>query len=94
MESLFILLSFFSITWILMLSSILDRPRDYLTSKSVFFYKLFNCPFCVGFHTGYIFYMLYNPFDSWSIKMMALWALASAAFNYILYIEVVGFSRF
>ena len=89
METLFILLSFFSVAYIIRQASFLDKPRDWLLSKSVLFYKLISCPFCLGFHTGYLTYIAYNSFSVWSLKTMLLWALASATVNYFAWNNVI-----
>jgi hypothetical protein len=48
----------------------------------VFFYKLLNCYFCVGFHSGWIVYLLAH--DIWKVNFIILWALAGAAISLII----------
>jgi len=48
----------------------------------VFFYKLLSCYFCVGFHCGWIVYLLQA--DSYKIQFFILWGLAGAAVSLIL----------
>lgn len=48
----------------------------------VFFYKLFDCYFCVGCHCGWIVYLLaVHPFH-W--QFLILWTLAGGAVSLIL----------
>jgi hypothetical protein len=48
----------------------------------VFFYKLLACYFCVGFHCGWIVYLLQSPTPKFQFFM--LWGLAGAATSLIL----------
>jgi len=43
----------------------------------VFFYELLDCPWCSGFHAGYLIYLL--QFDSFDIRHLFLWGLAGSA---------------
>lgn len=45
----------------------------------VFFFKLFDCYFCLGFHCGWIIYLLHE--QSWTIQFFILWGLAGAAIS-------------
>jgi hypothetical protein len=51
--------------WILKDGSILSFPRDFLSSKSALFNKLFKCSLCLGFWSGVLVgllsYYLINP---------------------------------
>lgn len=47
-----------------------------------FFYELFTCPWCIGFHCGYIVYLLH--FTSFDIKQMIVWAFAGSAISGLL----------
>ena len=40
----------------------------------VFFFKLFDCYFCLGFHCGWIVYLLAE--DHWHLQFLILWGLA------------------
>ena len=42
----------------------------------VFFYELFSCPFCIGFHCGYMIYIL--QCDSIQINYLILWGFAGS----------------
>ena len=61
---------------------ILSKIRNYLLASraGVFFYELLNCPWCVGFHCGYIVYFLAClSFSTFSLPMMVIWAFAGSA---------------
>lgn len=38
--------------------------RSYLTDRYRFFNDLFSCPFCVGFHAGWLSSLLLGPYPS------------------------------
>lgn len=48
----------------------------------VFFFKLFDCYFCVGFHAGWIIYLLSQ--ENWTINYFILWGLAGGAASLII----------
>jgi hypothetical protein len=54
----------------------------------VFFYKLLNCYHCVGMHTGYIIYLISNPFNTWTINNFILWSLAGGGISFVFNIVV------
>jgi len=54
----------------------MNPVREALTHDNVFFYKLFNCAFCMGFHAGYIVYFLHTY--NFSIRDMLYFALTGA----------------
>jgi len=43
------------------------------------FYKLISCYFCLGFHSGWIVYLLSAEHVTW--QFFTLWALAGGAFS-------------
>ena len=47
-----------------------------------FFYKLLNCYFCLGFHCGWMVYLLQA--EHYSVQFFILWGLAGAAISLIL----------
>ncbi len=47
----------------------------------VFFYKLLDCYFCLGFHCGWVAYLLHD--DDFSFKFLFLWALAGGVISLI-----------
>ncbi len=52
-----------------------------MTNKyvGVFFYKLLDCYFCLGFHCGWVAYLLHD--DDWSIQFFILWGLAGGVIS-------------
>ena len=48
----------------------------------VFFYKLFECYFCVGCHCGWVVYLLSH--DSYNFQFFVIWALAGGTISLIL----------
>lgn len=48
----------------------------------VFFYQLLECSWCVGFHSGYIVYAIYNHHLYFSDFL--IWGLAGAAISAIM----------
>jgi len=47
----------------------------------VFFYKLLDCYFCLGFHCGWIIYLLFAPTYSW--QFFILFSLAGGTISLI-----------
>lgn len=45
----------------------------------LFFYELLSCPWCIGFHSGYVIYLLY--FSNFNIREFILFGLAGSAIN-------------
>jgi hypothetical protein len=52
-----------------------------MTNKhvGVFFYKLLDCYFCLGFHCGWVAYLLHE--DHWTIQFFILWGLAGGVIS-------------
>lgn len=46
---------------------------------NVFFFKLFECYFCVGCHAGWIIYLLSH--DSYNFQFFIIWTLAGGAIS-------------
>lgn len=63
-----------------------------MTNKivGVFFYKLFDCYFCLGCHVGYIIYCIYTPILQWHLNQFILWSLAGGAISYFFNI-IIGY---
>lgn len=60
--------------------NILGIIRNKLMSNrffGVFFYELFTCPWCIGFHCGYIVYLLGTRYSTTS--EIFIWSLAGSA---------------
>ena len=58
--------------------------RQLMANKyiGVFFYKLLDCYFCLGFHCGWIVYLLQGEPYRW--HFLILWALAGSAISLIM----------
>jgi len=39
-------------------SKLLRKPRQWLADRSSFFADLLSCPYCVGFHSGWLTFLL------------------------------------
>lgn len=69
---------------------IVTQVRDFLTGKSSFFRKLFDCSFCTGFHAGWLTYILlnYDAFVTSSLvdnsSSLVAYSFMSATFCYAL----------
>lgn len=48
----------------------------------VFFYKLIECYFCLGFHCGWFVYLLYA--QHWSLSHLIVWGLAGGMISLIM----------
>ena len=57
-------------------ASLLDRPRDFISSKSPFFEGLLSCPMCSGFWVGLIMSMYFgvNPIFGAFMSSCFSWA--------------------
>lgn len=42
--------------------NLISLIRSFLMRQSIFFYHLFSCAFCVGFWSGIIVFLVYEPF--------------------------------
>ena len=73
------LLAIYGLVFFLKDSYIFAKPRHYIT-KINFFLELFSCSFCLGFHCGYLIYLLSNPLN---ITGIILWGFAGACFSLI-----------
>lgn len=68
---------------------LISRARNLLLTNKhvgVFFFKLLDCYFCLGFHCGWITYLLHE--SHYSVQFFILWGLAggmiSLTFNSLL----------
>jgi hypothetical protein len=64
---------------------IFSKLRNYLftsTKFGVFFYELFSCYFCLGFHTGWIV-NLFSP-EPFHFGALLIWGFASGIFCLII----------
>lgn len=55
------LLAMYGITFVIKDSFIFDGIRQFLSSKSSFLSHLFGCPYCIGFYSGSIVFLLTLP---------------------------------
>jgi len=81
MNIVIILFAFYGLTFIIKDSSLFDKPRIWLIRQHPLFYQLFSCYACVGFHAGYLVYLL--SFDQFSFRDFILFGLAGASVSYI-----------
>ena len=87
---LFCILAIYSLSFVIRNISgpldLLSKIRNKLMSipkLGVFFYELLNCPWCIGFHSGYIIYLLFALYlSSFSFPLFFIWALAGSAITY------------
>jgi hypothetical protein len=80
------LLSIFSLAFLIKESdgpfALISKLRNILMRNKyagVFFYKLLECWYCVGCHTGYIIYLLFTPYREYSFSNFIIWSLAGGA---------------
>lgn len=48
----------------------------------IFFYKLLDCYFCLGFHCGWFIYLLYEK--EWQFSLLICWGLAGGMISLIM----------
>jgi hypothetical protein len=82
LDTIFVILGIYSLTYLIKESSILARPRHWLMMRSQFFAKMLYCFFCTGIHSGWIIYLLHET--HWNVRSFVLWALAGGAISFIL----------
>lgn len=89
MELLITLLAIYGLAFLLKDSAgpfdVMDKMRVWLFQNKyvgVFFFKLFDCYFCLGCHCGWIVYLLSH--ENYSIQFFTLWTLAGGAISLIL----------
>lgn len=84
LDLLFKILSIYSLAFFIRESYLLDKPRDFLMKRSVFFFKLLQCWHCICTHTGYIVYLVMTPTDQYSWRGFVLYAMAGGAIGLFL----------
>lgn len=82
LDAIITIFSFFGLTWAIQNSDLLSKPRNWIMRQSVFLFELFSCPFCLGFHVGWIIYLIHEK--EWHWNLFILWGLASAAISFII----------
>lgn len=68
---------------------VLSKIKNWLLNNKylgVFFFELFECPYCIGFHAGYFVYLL--TYSSFIIQEMVLWGFIGAFVSYISFIII------
>lgn len=90
MQTFIYLLAIYGLTFMLSQKDgpygILNLLRNWLFSNSLvgtFFYKMFECYFCLGFHAGWIVYLISPEAFHWGVLL--LWGLSGATFCYLLH---------
>src|SRR5574337_953154 len=88
-EILICLLSIYGLAFLLKDSAgpfdLMDKMRIWLFQNKyvgTFFFKLFDCYFCLGCHCGWIVYLLSH--ESYSFQFFILWTLAGGVISLIL----------
>jgi len=84
LHTILIILAIYSISFGLKESTLLDKPRNFITRSSPFFYKLFSCYYCLSFYSGIIAYFLFNPWCCIVLSDIVLWGLAGSAIGLIM----------
>ena len=92
MNTALMLLAFYGVTFALRSATLLEPLRLWLARRSRFVRDLLACPFCTGFHAGYIVYAFAVPFP-WHFGDVFIYAFASAAFSYVMETLVLWFER-
>ena len=69
-------------------SYIFSGIRNYLISKSVHLLELFECPLCLGFHCGWVIYLLSH--QHWYIQEAIVFSLMGSAIS-LLYYNILKF---
>lgn len=54
----------YGITFGLKDAKLFSAPRDWITSRSTFIHSLLSCAYCVGFHSGWMTYLLMTSFPT------------------------------
>lgn len=84
LEVIFKILAIYSITFSIKETSLLDKPRDFLVRRSVFFFKLISCSYCLTTHSGYLSYLLFTDPHQYTWRGFLLWALAGGPIGLII----------
>lgn len=50
--------------------------RQRLSNRFLFFYRLFTCPYCVGFHSGWLTYLLFTSLGVFDLRYFLAYAFA------------------
>lgn len=81
------LLAIYSIVFALKYTSLFLSLRESLI-KMPFFYKLFDCVYCLGFHAGWIVYLLRfgsGRYGLFNFAELLIWGFGGAVFSLVMY---------
>jgi hypothetical protein len=92
-HTVLIVASFYALTHAFKEGWIFNRPRAFLIRLHPFFYYLFECWACTGFHAGWMIYFIVNPLSHFDWREMIIWGLASSGISYIMNVIVDRVSR-
>jgi hypothetical protein len=88
LEAIIVVCAIFGLAFLLKESDgpwgLIGSFRSWLFNRphvGVFFFKLFDCYFCLGFHCGWIVYLLAE--DHWKFQFLFLWGLAGGIISLI-----------
>ena len=70
----------YGLTFVIKDAKLFSRPRHWLAGQHTFFYEFLSCPYCVGFHTGWMTFLLLRASDP-SLSGWA-WFSAFAAYSF------------
>jgi hypothetical protein len=79
------LLAVCAITFLFKDSYIFAKIRNKLIAINVFFLELFECSFCLGFHSSWMVYLLSTQYSLWTINNIILFGFAGAATSLLYY---------
>jgi len=90
MELIICLLAIFGLAFLFKESSgpwdLMSKLRNALMRNKyvgVFFYKLLDCYFCIGFHSGWMVYLLHEQ-SAYKLQFFILWGLAGGVISLIM----------
>jgi hypothetical protein len=93
MDIILFLFAAYGLTFTVRSSKLFENPRAWVCSKSTFFLELLSCPFCTGFHAGYLIFLGYHlsfhPVSFSILPLMLVHGFAGAAFSYFLDTHIV-----
>jgi hypothetical protein len=82
MLMLFWVVSAFGVACIISWSAIFEGLREWVKTKSSWFYKLLTCPLCLGFHIGWVMSLALGGLCNHYFQTNLFWGLfADAVFT-------------
>ena len=76
------LLVFYSISFAIKETGLLNRPRIWIIGLHPFFYELLSCWYCTGFWAGLLTYLLFFEVFHW--REFLIYGLAGAVWSLIM----------